>query len=384
MVFTVTLSPASDEPVSVEIFDVSGLGTATVNVDYQRFGRETLRFAPGDTRQTFTVRILGDVQLERDETLVVRLDNPVGAGLATGVDATGTIVDDEELPIISIADASRAEGSAIARDMNFAVTLNEARTWPVSVNYATSSNIGSGAATVGTDYLETSGTLRFAAGETRKTITVSVLGDMDVEDDETFTVTLSAPVDAVISTTARTATGTIVDGNNVNTAPTIDEIADQDNVVMRQGTFLRVDVDADDAQSDRLEYWATATGSYTAMASDGVMRTYGFRHATYPRETRKGVLDPDGGGTIEITALKIESAAPFMVTVYVDDGVAETAVESFEVTPMLATLPAPTNLVVKSGTLSSNGFTVTWTGVNAVDPGDYAVSATAMERRSGG
>jgi cyclophilin family peptidyl-prolyl cis-trans isomerase len=53
-----------------------------------------------------------------------------------------------------------------------------------------------------------SGTVSFAAGETSQVITVNVQGDTEVEPDETFTVTLSNPSNATITTT--TATGTII------------------------------------------------------------------------------------------------------------------------------------------------------------------------------
>ena len=43
-------------------------------------------------------------------------------------------------------------------------------------------------ATAGTDYTATSGTITFAPGETSKTIDVSVMGDTEVEEDETLTV----------------------------------------------------------------------------------------------------------------------------------------------------------------------------------------------------
>ncbi|MDB9447155.1 peptidylprolyl isomerase [Anabaena sp. CS-542/02] len=53
-----------------------------------------------------------------------------------------------------------------------------------------------------------SGTASFAAGVTSQVITVNVQGDTEVEPDETFTVTLSNPSNATITTT--TATGTII------------------------------------------------------------------------------------------------------------------------------------------------------------------------------
>jgi hypothetical protein len=52
--------------------------------------------------------------------------------------------------------------------------------------------------------------LKFAAGETTKTITVSIINDVYVENAETFTVTLSSPVGATLGATT-TATITIND-----------------------------------------------------------------------------------------------------------------------------------------------------------------------------
>jgi hypothetical protein len=62
-------------------------------------------------------------------------------------------------------------------------------------------------AIAGSDYTSTSGTLSLAAGETFKTINVSINGDAIVETDETFKLSLSNVVNATISKT--TATGTI-------------------------------------------------------------------------------------------------------------------------------------------------------------------------------
>ena len=55
------------------------------------------------------------------------------------------------------------------------------------------------------------GTLTFAAGETEKPIQISIVGDEMPEPDETFTVTLSEPVNATINPLASSATATILD-----------------------------------------------------------------------------------------------------------------------------------------------------------------------------
>ena len=106
-------------------------------------------------------------------------------------------------PALSIAGGSQAEGNAGSQPMSFRVTLAKRTPLRVSVAYATAD----GTATAGSDYTATSGTLVFAPGETSKTLAVPIVGDIAGEPDETFTLTLSQPVNAVLG--QATATGTI-------------------------------------------------------------------------------------------------------------------------------------------------------------------------------
>ena len=73
----------------------------------------------------------------------------------------------------------------------------------MTVDYATSD----GSATAGSDYTAANGTLTFQAGEWTKTVAVPLLNDEHDEGEETFTLTLSNPSEAVI--TDGQATGTI-------------------------------------------------------------------------------------------------------------------------------------------------------------------------------
>ena len=74
----------------------------------------------------------------------------------------------------------------------------------MAVDWATSKETSDTAAP-GTDYTAGSGTLRFAAGDTSKTVTVSVTGDHLDESNETLTLTLSnATGGASIGTAAAT------------------------------------------------------------------------------------------------------------------------------------------------------------------------------------
>ena len=102
---------------------------------------------------------------------------------------------------IAVADARVDENTNAA--LAFAVTLSRAASGTVTVDYATAD----GTATAGTDYAATSGTLRFAVGETSKTVSVTVLDDLHDEGEETLTLTLSNASGGRL--TDGTATGTI-------------------------------------------------------------------------------------------------------------------------------------------------------------------------------
>ena len=104
---------------------------------------------------------------------------------------------------VSISDATVAEGNAGGTALSFSVQLSKAAKKPASVHYATAD----GSAAAPADYASASGTIAFAPGETTKSISVSIVGDASVEQDETLTVALSAPVNAVLGTAS--ATGTI-------------------------------------------------------------------------------------------------------------------------------------------------------------------------------
>ena len=90
------------------------------------------------------------------------------------------------------------EGDTGSLNATFTVTLTPASTQTVTVGYATAN----GTATAGSDYTAASGTLTFAPGATTQTVAVGVLGDLLDEANETFTVNLSGPVNAVIADSA--------------------------------------------------------------------------------------------------------------------------------------------------------------------------------------
>jgi hypothetical protein len=110
------------------------------------------------------------------------------------------------LPALSILDVTVPEGNAGTSQAVFTVTLSApAGPAGVTVHYATAD----GTATAGSDYGASSGDLTFGVGQTVATFPVTINGDLADEPDETFTVNLSSPVNAVIA--VGTGQGTITD-----------------------------------------------------------------------------------------------------------------------------------------------------------------------------
>jgi hypothetical protein len=164
-------------------------------------------FAPGETSKTVTVSVTGDTAVEGDEAFTVTLSSPTNATLGTAT-GTGTIVNDDTAPTptISIGNVTLFEGNSGTTQYTFTVSLSEASTSTVTVNYATAN----GSATAGSDYAAASGTVTFAPGETSKTVTVLVNGDRVGEPNETFTVNLSGATDGAVITDSQ-GVGTIAD-----------------------------------------------------------------------------------------------------------------------------------------------------------------------------
>ena len=116
---------------------------------------------------------------------------------------------------LRIRDVTVDEGDSGQTNATLNVTIDDANDVPVRARYTTVA----GSAGAGTDYAETSGTVVFEPGETLRKVVVPILGDAVPEPDESFTVRLSEPQNALMA--RGEATVEIVDGDR----PSI-EIAD--------------------------------------------------------------------------------------------------------------------------------------------------------------
>jgi probable HAF family extracellular repeat protein len=199
--FTVTLSAASSQPVTVDYATANG--TATAGSDYQSASGK-LTFASGETSKTINVLVIGDRLPEPNETFVVNLDRPTNAVIADG-QGVCTILDDE--PRISISDVSKKEGNkGQTTSFTFTVTLSAAYDQPVTMSFETTDGT---AKTSDQDYVAQTGALTFKPGETSKTITIIVNGDGKKEANEYFYLDLFGNSGNSLFTKSR-GTGTIL------------------------------------------------------------------------------------------------------------------------------------------------------------------------------
>ncbi|MFN5891795.1 MAG: bluetail domain-containing putative surface protein, partial [Dolichospermum sp.] len=88
--YTVTLSQASNQTVSLNYATANG--TATAGLDYTATNG-TLTFAPGATSQVINIPILNNSLNEADETFTLTLSSPTNASLGAVTTATTTITD---------------------------------------------------------------------------------------------------------------------------------------------------------------------------------------------------------------------------------------------------------------------------------------------------
>ena len=126
-VFTVALSQASSQPVTVQYATANG--TATAGSDYTAVSG-TITFAPGETSRTVAVPVMRDLVAESTETFTLQLSSASGATLARS-SAIGTIQDDDSAlapptPSVSIGNVSRERRNSGTTTARFTVTLSAA------------------------------------------------------------------------------------------------------------------------------------------------------------------------------------------------------------------------------------------------------------------
>ena len=151
------------------------------------------------------------------------------------------------------------EGDSGTVDATFTVTLSTVSGRTVTVGYATAN----GTATAPADYTAVAlATLTFDPGQTTRTVTVSVNGDVFDEPDETFNVNLSGAVGATIVDSI--AVGTITDDDLPPALSINDVTVTEGNTGTTTATFA-VGLSSPSGRTVGVQF-ATANGTATAPA----------------------------------------------------------------------------------------------------------------------
>ena len=205
-------TPDPDRGISLSTSSASAIEGQTVTIGARRAGptdRRTsvtvqvldsaldgawpmdLNFRSGAATATAAVSIPFDGARPASRTVTVRLasvEEPYSVGSPSSL--TFNVIDRDAALSVHDARVSEGPGATLA----FAVTLDRTRDRKVLVKYATAD----GTAKQGEDYTHVFGTLRFAPGETSKTVSVPVLDDAHDEGTETLVLRLSAAHRAAI------------------------------------------------------------------------------------------------------------------------------------------------------------------------------------------
>lgn len=260
----VLLGGAGDDSLSGDVGDDMIYGDA---------GNDSIAGGSGDDVVTFSGAVADYlVQIDQSGVAVItdlRSGAPDGTDTLTGVEiarfSDGDVLLGPSVLAISSTPVSQLEGGSGGTPFSFTVARSGGVAGATTVTW-TVAGAGVDPATAGdfTGGVLPSGTLTFAAGETSKTIIVSVTGDAAVEPDEGFSVTLSNPTGGA-SISAHLAMATILnDDVALNHAP----VAAADAAVLTEDAAVVIDVLANDTDIDLGDSKVLVSLSGTVQGAD--------------------------------------------------------------------------------------------------------------------
>ena len=286
------------------------IGTAVAATDadsgdtlrYTLGGTDMASFAIVSTSGQLQTRAALDFETKSSYAVTVSVSD--GNGGSDSISVTITVTDVNEQPTLTI-DVDPNRFSEDAGSVQICVVPSAPSTQRITVQVATAD----GTATAPGDYVSHSATVALQPQQQRACFTVTLVDDAEAEGDETFTVTLSNPVNATLGTPV--ATFTIVDNDGgANVAPTFTEGTSTTRSVAENtapGQAIGAPVAATDADSgDTLEYTLGGTD----------IKSFGIHLNT--------------GQLLTLAALDFETKSSYAVSISVSDGNGGT--DSIEVT----------------------------------------------------
>jgi Calx-beta domain/Domain of unknown function (DUF4114) len=320
--FDIVLSEAITSPVQVPYQIGIATDTATIDEDY------TVTFDPivfnlGDPLvKTLSFQIIGDRIVETDEVFTITLGSPVGATLGTQITATGTILNDDILPNITIAAGANAKEPNT--NGNFTLTRTGSTDLPLTV---TLNYLGS-TATVNTDYQTLPTLVTFAAGQTQAVINVTPIDDDLYEGTESVKANLVANSSYSIGAVS----GAEISIEDNETLPTLTITSASPSIIEKNSgepannASFQIQLSGKSATEITVNY-TTVNG--TAIAGSDFTATSGqltfAAGSTTPQTilvpiTPDNIFEPDKTFTLQLSnAIGASISSPFTTTILNDD-----------------------------------------------------------------
>jgi hypothetical protein len=199
----ITVTRTGNTTIPVTVAYSTANGTATADEDFTA-AMGTLSFLAGQTTKTINVPLLGNRHAADGVQFTLDLSSPADGAVLLGTTSTAVTIANAYAPVQFDLAAYTATTDDVS--VTLFVTRNGNTAVAASIDYATVD----GTAATEVDYMAVTGTLSFTAGQTSKSITVPLLGNIEASGNRAFTVQLSNPAGAAVAGMVTAATVTVL------------------------------------------------------------------------------------------------------------------------------------------------------------------------------
>lgn len=294
---TVSLSEPTTTTTTVH-YQTQDFRTCLMGRDYQPTNG-IVTFAPGETAKNFTVYVIGDKIVERDESFKVVLSDAQGASIANPL---GTVtIQSDDLPLATIHDVLGIEGQTVS----VPVTLDRLSTFPVAVKFtllpdsavALTSKIDAyGVFSYSGDYhIPISYVVTFQPNQSTKLVPIALFDDTTSERIESFKIRLTEATNARLATDTE-ASITIQDNETTDIFPHITT----QNITALEGqtAIVPITLDEETQQTVTLRYHTEDGSARTNfIGSDGLL------HSDYTSQSNLITFKP--GETLKTVSIPL-------------------------------------------------------------------------------
>jgi hypothetical protein len=241
--------------------------TALPGVDFvMPSSGSTLVFAEGEAQKLVRVTVLNDDLAESYEVIVAMIGNQTSGQLSNTTNSTSILANDLTRTTFAVTDGTGGSLRDSAGAASFVVTRDGDVSGTDSIRYSVA---GTGGATAGLDFVATSGTLVFAAGERTKVISVPLIADNVPDAGKGLTFTLQDASAGTIISSAVNVTVTLTDTNLPYVAtPEGAAVTVLSNNVNESAGSLAFTLTRYDSSAASTSYWRAHSGTAATDGSD--------------------------------------------------------------------------------------------------------------------